>query len=486
MPSTSHPILERYRDALGVLEGASPTLADVRGLTDTELMELSDLHTRAGRVHGSAGAIVAGELAFRSRPELGGEGLARRSGYRTVENLLKTTTGAPKEQVVSVVNAGMLLAEIADEGNVDPVTGGVRHPSQPWLRVVAEGVAAGRVSVAASQSIGRGLGTPNSVITAGQLEAAAVELVGQAVAGVDADRLWRNARDLRDDLDVAGVQVREDEVRGLRGLTHHPLTIGGGEAYWRMDDETYATFVDFYDRVTSPKRGGVRFVDPGKVEKARRIADDTRNYKQLASDALLHFLMVGADADPGIMLGSGAPIIRVTVAEEALVSGVGVGRIDGQAAPISIGTVKRLMENGKTLRVGFDPTGTYLEMHDDPLAENRLYNSKQREILAAKFGGCMDPDCDRSPSWCEAHHIQFVKRDGGKTTIANAILLCKYHHLLYHNRGYEIALDDNGTYWKIPPKTIDPEQTPTPMPLKTRNLNDLWAARARSSASAAS
>ena len=299
--------------------------------------------------------------------------------------------------MLTVVAAGTLLAELADAGTVDAASGVVREASQPWLGPVAVALAAGRITVAASQSIARGLGSPNSAITAVQLEDAVTKLVAAAVAGMDADRLWRAARDARDELDLAGVKVCEDEARALRGLTHHPLVTGGGVATWRMDTETYAHFVDFYDRTTSPKRGGVRFVDPAKAERARKIETDARDYKQLASDALLHFLMVGADADPTVMLGSGAPIIRVTVAETALETGVGVGRIDGQATPISIGSVTRLMETGTTLRVGFDPNGRYIEQAQDPLAENRLYTAKQREILAAKFGGCMDPDCDRPP-----------------------------------------------------------------------------------------
>ena len=120
--------------------------------------------------------------------------------------------------------------------------------------------------------------------------------------------------------------------------------------------------------------------------------------------------MVGADADPQVMLGSGAPIIRITVAQDALDSGTGLGRIDGQSQPISLDTVKRLMEGGKIIRAGFDPRGTYIETVEDQLAgnpvaqkllaehlptenrvaDNRLYNRNQREILAAKFGGCMD------------------------------------------------------------------------------------------------
>jgi len=499
MSSLNVDLAARYRAAVRVLGDLPTDIGVLHTVDELELLELNKLQAEAGRLLGAAGAAIAGELAHRSRPELGSEGLARRTGHRTVESLLKSTTGATKEQASTAVRAGTLLVEVADDGKVDNSTGEVHEAAQPWLRPVAEAVAAGRISTSALSSISAGLGRPNSSITAAQLESAATTLVAQAVGGVDADRLWRAARELRDELDLAGVKLAEEEGRALRGLTHHPLSAGGGVATWRMDVETYANFVDFYDRTTSPKRGGVRFVDPAKVEKARKIEDDSRNYKQLASDTLLHFLRLGADADPKAMLGSGAPIIRVTVAADALTTGVGLGRIDGQAQPISIDTVKRLMESGKVIRAGFDPRGTYIETFEDQLAENpvaqklvaeylptesrvadnRLYNRNQREILAAKFGGCMDPDCDRPPGWCEAHHIQFVKRDGGKTTIRNAILLCKYHHLLYHNAGYEIRQADDGTYWKIPPKTIDPEQTPISMPLKTRNLADLAAAHRR-------
>jgi hypothetical protein len=57
--------------------------------------------------------------------------------------------------------------------------------------------------------------------------------------------------------------------------------------------------------------------------------------------------------------------------------------------------------------------------------------------------------------------------------------LCKFHHLKYHNDGYDITVDSFGDYWKIPPKMVDSDQAPIPMPLKTRNLGDLWSAEAR-------
>jgi hypothetical protein len=462
-------IIERYQAAVDALRALDLDVVELRKCDESTVLAANSMQAEAGRLLGAAGAVIAGDLAHRSRVELGGEGLARRTGHRTVENLLKSTTGATKEQAITAVRAGTLLTELADDGTVDPATGEVASASQPWLASAARALAAGEISTSALASISAGLGTPNSAVTVEGLRDAARVLVDQAVAGLDADRLWRAARDLRDELDLAGVKVREDEAHAARGITHRPLAAGGGIATWRMDPEAYALFVSAYDRMTSPKRGGVRFVDRERVGKAQRIQSDDRTPVQLASDGILHLIVAGATVDDSVMLGSGAPVIRLTVARAALESGVGLARIDGQAAPVSLQTAERLSCEGEVSTLEFDGEGHFIEEGSDA----RLYGRRQREILAAKFGGCMDPDCDRPPSWCEAHHIMHWARDRGKTSIANGILLCKFHHLMYHNRGYEITCDREGRYWKVPPSSIDSGQTPILMPLKSRNLHDL-------------
>lgn len=237
-----------------------------------------------------------------------------------------------------------------------------------------------------------------------------------------------------------------------------------------MDPETYAAFKDIYDRSTSPKLGGVRFVSKEQSERAATIAADERTPVQLASDAMLQLLKLGADTNPNFLLGSGAPIIRITVAEEALETGVGFGKIEGHDEPVSMDTVQRLLCSGDSIRMGFDRQGNVLDLE----AEQRLFSKRQREVLAVKFGHCMDPNCDRPPSWTEAHHIKQWVRDKGKTLIVNGILLCKWHHLKYHNEGYEIEMDVNGDYWQIPPTSVDPEQKRVAMLLKSTAISDLW------------
>jgi hypothetical protein len=474
--STTAPTLDPLAAWAGVVAALEQLPADalaLRGLDEAAFLQLNDLQAQASRRLGAGGALIAGEVAHRSRPALGMTGLAQRTGFRTPERLLTQTTGVTKQQALTALSAGKLMAEIADDGRVDEITGEVLATAQPWLRPVAAAVSAGRISTSAAQSIGSGLGSPNSAVSAEQLEVAAARLVDEAIGGMDADRLWKRARDARDELDVAGVKVREAELLETRGITHFPLANGGGKAIWTMDPETYAAFKDLYDRSTSPKLGGVRFVSKEQSERAATIAADERTPVQLASDAMLQLLKLGADTNPNFLLGSGAPIIRITVAEDALETGIGFGKIEGQDEPISMDTVHRLLCGGDSIRMGFDPKGNVLDVE----AEQRLFSKRQREVLAVKFGHCMDPNCDRPPSWTEAHHILQWVRDKGKTLIKNGILLCKWHHLKYHNEGYEIEVDDNGNYWQIPPKSVDPEQTRVAMPLKSTAIADLWRGR---------
>jgi hypothetical protein len=207
-----------------------------------------------------------------------------------------------------------------------------------------------------------------------------------------------------------------------------------------------------YDRATSPRRGGPRFADGPLADQAAAITADERTTAQLASDVFTDVLRHGADADSSTLLGSGAPVVRVIVTKESLETGRGPAWIEGQSEPISIATVERMTCSGGVQQAWFDDNGQALDVG----LEQRLFTKKQKIALALRDGGCMFEDCDRPASWTEAHHIAYWK-DKGPTNIANGILLCRYHHLLLHNYGWQIIHDDH-QFWLIPPRSIDPDQ----------------------------
>ncbi|TFC16336.1 hypothetical protein E3O19_07200 [Cryobacterium algoritolerans] len=86
--------------------------------------------------------------------------------------------------------------------------------------------------------------------------------------------------------------------------------------------------------------------------------------------------------------------------------------------------------------------------------------------MGARDGGCLWPDCDRPPSWTEAHHLKKWLLEHGLTDLADGICLCHPHHLPLHNTHWEILRNAN-TYRLKPPTTLDPEQTLIPLPSKT-------------------
>jgi hypothetical protein len=423
-------LLDRHDSALAAVRALGVDAVGLSALTDDQFLQLTRLSGEVSRAASANAALIAGEVHRRSAPALGSAGLAQAAGYRTPQELMRAITGSTKSEAARAIAVGR-MATGSDE--------------RPWLAPVGSAVAAGRLSASAAQAIANGLA--GAAVTVDELGAAAAQLCDEAQS-LDPDRLFLRARELRDELDEAGIADREAMLRERRSLTYFSRADGSSRIIWEMDPETAAQVGDIRDRATSPRLGGPRFDSP----EATRIIDDPRSTEQLASDVFLHLLRAGADADPSQLLGSGAPAVRVLVAGTALEKRAGHGRIEGQHDPVSIETVERLACGGATIDIRFDSTGQPLDVG----REQRLYTRQQRIALAARDGGCRWPGCERPPSWTEAHHINHWARDGGRTDVADGVLLCRHHHLLVHNNHWEIERDGSALRLIPPEKGRDP------------------------------
>jgi hypothetical protein len=49
------------------------------------------------------------------------------------------------------------------------------------------------------------------------------------------------------------------------------------------------------------------------------------------------------------------------------------------------------------------------------------------------------------------HHIVFWE-DGGETSLANCVLLCRRHHGFVHLRGWTVVERDDGSQTLVPPR----------------------------------
>lgn len=483
-----------------------PDLTRVGSLPDVDLLALQASISKARRRWDAAAATVSAEVARRSARELGSSGLAQRAGARTPEILIQQVTGVTHAEARTLTRVGAVL-----------------DGQSPWLGSVATAVTAGSLSLAAAEAIAMGLGAPSPTVAPDDLSDAASRLVEAAPALVP-EALAAEARAARDDLDAAGVGDREVARREQRFVRLIPQADGMTRIIGLLDPESAAVVVAAVDAVTSPRRGGPRFIDPADVQRAEELLDDSRTIEQITADALVDMVRVATRADAHTLFGDRTPAVRIhvrltdlegrdTVSRGARGSGAGSrgsraarggaasgrggsglecgvnggleaelsGRGRGSDGGNNGGEDTRIPGyergvgriEGQTASISIESVERHmcdtgflpiLFDHDKPIdvgRNERLFTYRQRAALASQFGGCAWPGCDRPPSWCEAHHITGWD-DRGPTDLDNGILLCAHHHRLLHNNRWQIRVI-SGSYLLVPPPDVDPSCTPRPM-----------------------
>ena len=421
-------------------------------LSDAELIEEQRLLAEARRITDARSARNAAEIARRSRPELGYDGLAQRLGARTPQELVQKVAGVGKREASTFIRVGEFLQAPAEQAPQGAPT------ASPWQSAVRDAANAAHVSTEVADVIRAalvGLEVPDSAL----LDAAHELLAFAKSVGVD--RLAAHARQLRDRLDAAGVERREQQLRDARFINYSPQPNGMTKVFGMLDPESAAVFRSVFDAATSPRRGGPRFVDPSAREREKRLLDDPRTAEQIGLDAIVACLAVGAAGDTQGLLGSQPPAVRVHVTAADLASGEGAAQLEGQTASISVATARRHACTAGIVPIAFDDDGQAVNVG----RTQRLFTARQRIGLAARDGGCRFPDCDRPPGWTEAHHINEWERDHGRTDIADGVLLCRHHHLLVHNNGWRVTRV-GADYFVVPPRSVDPMQRPIAAPPK--------------------
>ncbi|HWH25093.1 MAG TPA: DUF222 domain-containing protein [Pseudolysinimonas sp.] len=398
-----------------------PNLASVTSVTDDELIALQRECARARRQVDAAAAVVAGEVARRSARELGYRGLAQRSGARTPDALVAQVAGLSATEARALVRAGALL-----DGSV------------PWMSSVTNELSEGRVSVGAAAAIHHGLGEPSERVSSGELARVAEQLLVD-VGDLPPENVAARARQARDELDAAGVADREASLREKRFLRLIPQPDGMTRLVGLLDPESAALVTDAIDRVTAPRRGGVRFVDPIEQARENAIVDDPRTTPQLAIDALVQMIRIAGDADDGRIFGARGPHVRVHVTLADLDRRAGYGHIEGQNTAVSIPTIERHLCTHGLVPILFDDDGSALNLG----RTQRLFTTRQRIVIAARDGGCLVAGCERPPSWTEVHHINEWDAHHGRTDVDEGVSLCTHHHRWIHDTNARIHRTGN-------------------------------------------
>ncbi len=121
-------------------------------------------------------------------------------------------------------------------------------------------------------------------------------------------------------------------------------------------------------------------------------------------------------------------------------------RADGEGAESELGD-KSHVSAETSRRMACDCSVVHWQdtTEGEPLSVGRKTRSIPpaiRRALKRRDGGCRFPGCSCS-RFVDAHHIHHWA-DGGETSMANLVLLCKRHHRLVHEEGFGLNRDTGG------------------------------------------
>ena len=412
--------------------------ATLLSATDAEVCLLTVELEGLGRRVDALRVAVAGEIAERSRIELGSGSLAYKLGCTKPDHLIEQIT------LVSGAEAARRL-RIAVATRPRRALDGTPLPA--WFPAVGVALADGSIPMDSADVIIRSLTKAERAADPAWLAVAEASLVDAAtrdsVGLVSiAARVWREA------LDPDGAAPRDEQLREKRALTLGRNVNGMTALNGWLDPVNESLLRSLFTEGTAP--GGT----PRFLASEHPLLDvDLRTRSQRQFDILFGVLTAGIRSaeTPGSMRS--LTTVNVVVTAENFDSGTGAAWIDDSDEPISAAHVHELACDAVLRRIILGAGGEVLHLGHP----TRLFSPPQRKALAIRDGGCVWPNCTAPPSWCHAHHVT-EWHHGGLTNIDNGVLLCAAHHHMLHNSDYRFTMH-GGVPHLTAPKYIDPTQT---------------------------
>ncbi len=423
------------------------------GLSDNELLEVMAAVETVGRVVSAGQVRIAGEVGMRSRSELGDEGLSRSQNFTSPVKLVSNVTGASARESKARLELGRRMRGAM-------LLGGGEGPAP--FPAVDKAIDEGRLGVEAASVIVRQCSdlvvrgcAPDVVASAEQT------LVDETLTRVlSADQTAKLAIHLRELLDPDGAEPRDELHQQQRSLTIAQASDGMIRGKFALTPEQGGVWLASIQAMQSPRVGnGPRFLSEDDAL-AEFATADTRTQAQKNADTITELLARAAGSPDMPRINGATTTVNVHITLNDLETGRGVGWIDGITEPIPASTVAQLRCHSPLAATVFGDRGEVL-FHGKT---KRLFTAAQNRALAARDGGCVWPDCDRPPSYCETHHAEeWVSDDHppGRTDIDNGVLLCHFHHSHLHKSAWKLIMRE-GVPHIVPPRWVDITQTPIP------------------------
>ncbi|HET8561073.1 MAG TPA: DUF222 domain-containing protein [Marmoricola sp.] len=292
---------------------------------------------------------------------------------------------------------------------------------------VAAALGEGRVNLAQARVISRALDDlPETQVPAEVLASAEAHLVELAATHSleELETLGKKilevvAPEAYDDQLAKQLARAEHRAREKTTLRMKRLGDGSTRISIKVPDAAAARLRGYLDAFTSPRHEGVAGIREGDRIPAHRKA----------GQAFCAFLEA-ADPDRVPLHGGDATTMLITIDLAALrgqLAAVGVADTEH----ISAAEARRLACTARILPAVLGGAGEVLDLG----RARRLFTPAQRKALQVRDRTCRAEGCTVPAAWCEAHHQTPWSR-GGRTDLADGILLCSFHHHRVHDPAY--------------------------------------------------
>ncbi len=248
-----------------------------------------------------------------------------------------------------------------------------------------------------------------------------------AAEKLDTARMWQLIAFTRHRLDADGVLDEDNKAHDRRWFACDQTYGGVFVLRGELDAESGAVLRTALDALCKP-------AGPG----------DERTGSQRRADALVDLASRQLKDGNLPAVHGQRPHLTITTTLQTLcrVEGTPPAELAG-AGPIHAETARRIAcDSVRTTVVTADAaegSGSVLSVG----RASRAIPAPIRAALVVRDKGCRVPGCDRPAGWTDGHHIKHWA-DGGETSLDNLVLLCRRHHRMVHERGWEIHLDADG------------------------------------------
>jgi hypothetical protein len=186
-------------------------------------------------------------------------------------------------------------------------------------------------------------------------------------------------------------------------------------------------------------------------------SSDEEPFAARRADALANIAGEYLSGDSNVVRQAERYQVVVHVDSESLRIDSEPGRCDIAEGPaLCPETARRIACDASLVAIDFGVDGNPLNIG----RKMRTVPSSIRRALELRDRGCRFPGCT-SRHYVDAHHIRHW-RDGGETSVRNLVSLCRHHHRLVHEGGFQVSLCDDDSLLFFTPDDVWIPTVPEP------------------------